>query len=165
MSTFFNPGARFRRMNQRNGRLEGGMTHRNGDQDTQEESLEAFFRFHARDAHRPPADSLWSMTPLCPPKTVDALEAARQLHHDIRQWVADGGFDPQAVEFRSGPKAKKSHDGRTPLAQIAWTKGPKDWPAGLMEGRSYASDGVFLHDGKRYYLEPSRFVLDMMPLD
>ena len=141
------------------------MTDMKGRHEAEEEAREAFVRFPEEETHRQSPDDFWALTPLCPPSTVDALEAARRLHRDIREWVGAGGFDPAAVEFRTGPAATQTRDGRAPLAQIAWPQGPQDWPAGLLQGRSYGGCDVFLHDGKRYYLEPSRFHLDMMPLD
>jgi hypothetical protein len=135
---------------------------------SQEEKTRAFFEFNTRNVKQPRPGSLWHTTPLCPPKTMDALEAAQQLHRDIRQWVAGTGADPQEVEFRSAEDARKKwkpYDDRYPLAQIAWLSGPDDWPAGLLQGRSYGSEGGFTHEGKLHYLEPDRHILSMMPLD
>ena len=44
----------------------------------------------ARKVTRHTAD-LWRTTPQCPPKTMDALDAARQLHREIQDWVAHRG--------------------------------------------------------------------------
>jgi hypothetical protein len=121
----------------------------------------------ARTSKRREAD-LWQMTPHCPPKTMDALDAVRQLYRDIQEWVARAEMDPTNVQCWGAQQAKEKghcYGGRYPLAQIAWLTGPRDWPAGLMQGRSYGSDGTFRHDGKRFYLEPDRHMLSMMPLD
>jgi hypothetical protein len=111
----------------------------------------------------------WWMQPLCPPTTLDALEAFRQLHRELKAWVADNRrHDADKMEFWHADEAKRRkhvYGNRAPLAQIAWLTGPKDWPAALLMGRSY-SGKIFMHQGKRHYLEPADdYVLGMMPLD
>ena len=121
----------------------------------------------ARKITRHAAD-LWQTTPLCPPKTMDALDAARKLHREIQDWVVRVGLDPAEVEWWGAQEAREKghcHGGRYPLAQIVWLTGPSDWPAELLEGRSYPGGGTFRYGGQRYYLEPDRHVLSMMPLD
>ena len=70
---------------------------------------------------------------------MDALEAARQLHREIQDWVARTGVDPEQVEWWGRRRRKPggiADSGQYPLAQIAWLSGPRDWPADLLEGRS-----------------------------
>ena len=44
------------------------------------EDQKAFFARHAHEARRDPTRDFWWMQPLCPPATLDALDAFRQLH-------------------------------------------------------------------------------------
>jgi hypothetical protein len=54
------------------------------------EEIAAFFARHAREARRDPTKDFWWMSPLCPPATMDALDAFRQLHGELGLPVADG---------------------------------------------------------------------------
>jgi hypothetical protein len=141
------------------------------DSDTKkptDEEIKAFFARHAHEAHRDPTKDFWWMQPLCPPETLDALDAFRQLHRELQAWVAGKGRrDADNVNFWDADDAKRQGHayGRNPLAQIAWMTGPKHWPAELMMGRSY-SGKLFMHQSKRYYLEPAdEYVLSIVPLD
>jgi hypothetical protein len=131
--------------------------------------MKAFFARHAHEARRDPTKDFWWMQPLCPPVTLDALDAFRQLHQELRQWVAGKGRrDAGNVTFWDAAEAlRRGHvyGEPAPLAQIAWRTGPVNWPAELLMGRSY-SGKTFLHQGRRHYLEPQdKYVLGLMPLD
>jgi hypothetical protein len=134
-----------------------------------EEEIKAFFARHAGEARRNPAKDFWWMQPLCPPETMDALDAFRQLHRELREWVTGKGRrDAGNVLFWDAAEALRQghvYGYPPPLAQIAWRTGPRDWPALLLMGRSYSGKS-FLHQGRRHYLEPQdRYVLGMMPLE
>jgi hypothetical protein len=136
---------------------------------TQEE-IDAFFARHAGEARRKPERDFWYMSPLCPPTTLDALDAFRQLHRELREWLADKGRrDVNNVKFWDADEALRQghvYGEPAPLAQIAWLTGPVNWPAILLMGRSYGSSNIFMHQGKRHYLEPQdKYVLGIMPLD
>jgi hypothetical protein len=102
---------------------------------TQEE-IDAFFARHAHEARRNPEKDFWWMQPLCPPTTLDALDAFRQLHQELRQWVADKGRrDMNNVKFWDAAEALRQghvYGEPAPLAQIAWLTGPVNWPALLL---------------------------------
>jgi hypothetical protein len=69
------------------------------------EEIKAFFSRPARAARRNPAKDFWWMSPLCPPTTLDALDAFRRLLEELRQWVADKGHHA-AKNVRSSDTAK-----------------------------------------------------------
>src|SRR3954471_11823134 len=134
---------------------------------TQEE-IDAFFARHRGEARRDPTKDFWWLAPLCPPTDMDALDAFRQLHRELRQWVADKGRkDAKNVQFWDADEAMRQghvYGEPEPLAQIAWLTGPKNWPALLLMGRGWGGGKTFLHDGRRHYLEPQdKCVLGMMP--
>jgi hypothetical protein len=141
------------------------------DDDAREltEAQKAFFARHAHEARRDVTKDFWWMQPLCPPNTLDAVDAFRQLHRELQQWVADKGrSDASNVQFWDAAEAKRQGRvyGTAPLAQIAWLTGPVNWPAILLMGRSYGSSNLYMHQGKRHYLEPQdKYVLGIMPLD
>ena len=134
-----------------------------------EEEIKAFFARHAREARLDPTKDFWWLSPLCPPAGMDALDAFRQLHRELRQWVTDKGRrDAGNMRFWDAAEAlRRGHvyGDPPPLAQIAWLTGPRDWPARLLMGRSYGGGKTFLHEGRRHYLEPQDgHVLGLMPL-
>jgi hypothetical protein len=147
------------------------MTDTKEDQATKptQEEIQAFFARHAHEARRDPTQDFWWMQPLCPPDTLDALDAFRQLHRELQQWLTDKGRrDARNVKFWDAADALRNghvYGEPAPLAQIAWRSGPVHWPALLLMGRSY-SGKTFLHAGRRHYLEPAdKYVLGIMPLD
>jgi len=134
------------------------------------EEIAAFFARHAGEARRDPAKDFWWLSPLCPPTTLDALDAFRQLHQELQQWVTDKGRrDAGNIRFWDAAEAIRQghvYGEPAPLAQIAWRTGPRDWPALLLMGRSYGGGKTFSHEGRRHYLEPQdKYVLGMMPLE
>ncbi len=143
------------------------MSHDDASRPTQEQ-IDAFFARHAQEARRDPTKDFSWMQPLCPPDTLDALDAFRQLHRELQQWVTGKGRrDPENVRFWDAAEASRQGHayGRNPLAQIAWLTGPKHWPAELLMGRSY-SGKTFMHQGTRHYLEPAdECVLSLVQLD
>jgi hypothetical protein len=101
---------------------------------------------------------------------MDALDAFRQLHRELQEWVRDKGRkDANNIKFWDAEEALRQghvYGDPAPLAQIAWLTGPRDWPALLLMGRDYGGGKTFLHQGRRHYLEPQdKCVLGMMPLD
>jgi hypothetical protein len=135
---------------------------------TQEE-IKAFFARHAGEPRRNPTKDFWWMHPLCPPETMGALDAFRQLHGELQEWVrGKGRCDAGNILLWDTEEALRQgrvYGDPPPLAQIAWRSGPRDWPALLLMGRSY-SGKTFLHQGRRHYLEPQdKYVPGMMPLD
>lgn len=134
-----------------------------------EEEIAAFFARHAHEATMNPEEDFWWLSPLCPPTTLDALDAFRQLHRELKEWVADKGRpDADNVLFWDAAEALRQghvYGDPAPLAQIAWLTGPEHWPAILLMGRSYGAARTFLHGGSRHYLEPQdKYVLGIMPL-
>lgn len=132
------------------------------DEPTQEE-IDAFFKRHAGEAYRDPTKDFWYMSPLCPSSELDAFEAIKQLHKELQQWVEGKKYGrskryvPKDIELWDAQTLlNKGHvyrDERAPVAQIAWLNGPENWPAILLQGRSYGS--TFKSKGKEYYIEPA----------
>lgn len=134
-----------------------------------EEEIKAFFARHPYSPRRDLTKDFWWLSPLCPPTGMDALDAFRQLHRELREWVTHKGRrDAGNIKYWDAAEVlRRGHvyGDPPPLAQIAWRTGPRDWPAWLLMGRSYGGM-TFLHEGRRHYLEPQdRYVLGLMPLD
>ena len=108
---------------------------------TQEE-IDAFFARHRGEARRDQTKDFWWMQPLCPPETMDALDAFRQLHRELREWVTGKGRrDAVNILFWDAVEAIRQghvYGDPPPLAQIAWRTGPRDWPALLLMGARIA---------------------------
>lgn len=130
-----------------------------------------WWEFHAKEAMHAEKGFWYDCPVRCPSLEIDALSAIKQLHQELQSWLSDEkSIPPDAVEFWDAETARsKGHVyGDQPLAQIAWlakNKGKKDWPALLLQGRSFNA-AVFNHEGKRYFFEPSdSYVLSMTSLD
>ena len=119
----------------------------------------------------PDEDDLWDSTPafapLCPPASLDGLDAFKKLHEELRQWVVTRGYKAAEIEFWDESTVKKK--GRAycdeVVAQIAWLTGPDGWAVGLWNGRSF-SGTTWKHKGKRCFLEPADgYVVSLRRLD
>ena len=72
------------------------------------EAIDAFIARHAHGARRDPTGDFWWMQPLCPPGTLEALDAFRQLHRDLQQWLmAKGRRDAKDVRFWDAAEARR----------------------------------------------------------
>jgi hypothetical protein len=133
-----------------------------------EYDIRSFFEYHAQNM--PPASyrDFWSGSPLCPSHDLDALEAAKRLHRDMQAWAEDKGYAPEEVQLLLGEAIKQSGyvtPHCRPLAQIVWKSGPEHWPVELMQGRSYGKPGLYMHAGKKFYIEPATaFILSFEEL-
>jgi len=138
------------------------------DQEFDQEIIRQFFEYHAKNMREDPYYNFWDGSPLCPSYDLDALEAAKQLHRELQEWVKSKGYPPHEVKLLQGEAIKQSGFVMPrcyPVAQIAWQSGPKHWPAGLIQGRSYEGSGTYKHAGKEYYIEPAtEFILTFQEL-